>query len=109
MFALSAVSAELRAAARRYQPANMMQAGRDLAHLHEVADDFADAIRILATRAAENWPISPKVIELLAAAYAVQRKVAEALTEVGPAFRSAHAADIARHESPRAGERLWNV
>lgn len=109
MFALSAVSAELRAAARRYEPANMVQAGHDLARLHEVAEDFADAIRILATRAAESWPIDPKVIELIAAAYVVQRKVAEALVEVGPAFRAAHATDIARHEAPRAGERLWNV
>lgn len=109
MNALSSVSSELRTAARRYQPTSMVDAGYDLAHLYEVAEDFAAAIKTLTTRATASWPLHPEVIKLLAATHTAQIRIAEGLQEVGPAFRSHHAADLARHENPRRGEGMWNV
>ncbi len=103
------LAAEMRAAASSYAPEDMMQVARDLARLPEALADVAHAVRVITIRAANELPVHPAVTELLAGVYDGLMKAAVASAEVAPTMRRVHEADIARHEAPRPGERLWNV
>lgn len=107
LFADSA--AEILAQAARYNPEDMPQFGRDISQIGEAVRNVANAIRVIVQRGQAEYPVNPKIMELLAAGYQQIHGAANALDEVGPAFRALHEHDLQRHEQPRPNEHLWNV
>lgn len=100
---------EMAASAQRYTPDNMHQVYLDMTRMPEALGQVAAALRIITQRAAGEWPLRPAVIEALGAVHGLLVKAAEASSQVAPAMRRMHGEELARHEQPRKGERLWNV
>jgi len=108
-FPLAAAAAEVRAAASRHTPEDMVEYGRHLGMMTDAMGDIAEGIKTMTIRAFQEYPLERPVVEAIAELYRVQRTAVEAAAELMPAFRSSHAEDLRRHEQPRSNEQMWNV
>lgn len=108
-FLFAESSAEMLAQASRYAPNDMPHFGRDITQLGSAVHNVADAIRVIVQRGQAEYPVHPRIMELLAAGYQQIHAAATALDEAGPAFRTLHESDLQRHEQPRVNEHMWNV
>lgn len=104
-----AAATEMARAASAYQPQGMLQVGQDFAGLEEALRIHAEALRTTVENADSNWPLAPQIVDLMREIHSLQLKAAELASELQPAFRQLHDVDIARLESPRTGEQMWDV
>jgi hypothetical protein len=104
------MAAQLRAAAERYEPANMQEYERDIpAALAPAMADLAGAVRALQGKAIGELPVHSAYAESLAAVARLLASAAEQAQDAAPAFRAMHEPERTRYESPRTGEQLWDV
>lgn len=100
---------EMARAAAAYEPTGMMQVGQDFAGLQQALELVAEAMKITVEKANDQQPLDPRIVEIMRQIHGLQLKSAEMSQELVPAFRSLHGADIARIETPRTGEHMWDV
>jgi len=96
-------------AAASYHPTGMMEVGRDFASLPEALDLVAEAMKTSVEQADAEFPLEPRVIEVMQGIHDLLMKASEMAAELPSAFQAAHEPDIARHENPRTGEQMWDV
>ncbi|MFF2662462.1 hypothetical protein ACFVUH_34505 [Kitasatospora sp. NPDC058032] len=111
-FNLTSAADVLLQAATTFDPETMIEFGTFADDLPTAFTTLQDVLRVLAEQAAERLPLDPTVVEEIGTAYRAMGAVVNALGEVAPTFRKAHAEDLERHENPRNGldaERKWNV
>ena len=96
----------------RYAPPTMMAVGREYEGLPVGLEALAQAVGCLAANSEANYPVHDTITEMVGNIYRLLVQVAAQAASITPAFRRAHAEDIARHEEPRKGreaEMMWNV
>lgn len=103
-----AAATEMARAAAAYHPTGMLQVGQDFGGLEEALRINAEALKTTVENADANWPLHPNIVEIMRQIHGLQLKAAELATELKPAFRALHDVDIARLESPRKGEAMWD-
>ncbi|MFE3992968.1 hypothetical protein ACFXPW_14990 [Streptomyces goshikiensis] len=111
-FRFEELAAEMEQAAQSYEPENCMEILAMLEGLPEALQAIANILKILAERSDSEFPLEKVVADLLSDLYGVFANSVDFSEELGPTFRMAHEADIARHEDPRNGyeaEKGWNV
>ncbi|MFD3544458.1 hypothetical protein ACFWUW_02370 [Streptomyces sp. NPDC058655] len=111
-FRFEELAAEMEQAAQSYEPENCMEILAMLEGLPEALQAIANILRILAERSDSEFPLEKVVADMLSDLYGVFANSVDFSEELGPTFRMAHEADIARHEDPRNGheaEKGWNV
>ncbi|MFD4863691.1 hypothetical protein [Streptomyces sp. NPDC058412] len=111
-FRFEELAAEMEQAAKSYEPENCMEILAMLEGLPEALQAIANILKILAERSDSEFPLEKVVADMLADLYGVFTNSVDFSEELGPTFRQAHEADIARHEDPRNGheaEKGWNV
>ncbi|MFF4493397.1 hypothetical protein [Streptomyces sp. NPDC001546] len=111
-FRFEELAAEMEQAAQSYEPENCMEILAMLEGLPEALQAIANILRILAERADAEFPLEKVVADMLSDLFQVFTNSVEFSEELGPTFRQAHEADIARFEDPRNGheaEKGWNV
>ncbi|MFJ5883256.1 hypothetical protein [Kitasatospora cineracea] len=111
-FSLTSAADVLLQAATTFDPETMIEFGAFADELPVAYTTLQEVLRVLAEKAAEQLPLEPAVVEEISQGYQAMGRVVQALEEVAPTFRQAHADDLERHESPRNGieaERKWNV
>ncbi|MFD9572901.1 hypothetical protein ACFWBI_24035 [Streptomyces sp. NPDC059982] len=111
-FRFEELAAEMEQAAQTYEPENCMEILAMLEGLPEALQAIANILRILAERSDTEFPLEKVVADMLSDLFQVFTNSVEFSEELGPTFRQAHEADIARHEDPRNGyeaEKGWNV
>ncbi|MBB4890995.1 hypothetical protein [Streptomyces netropsis] len=75
-------------------------------------ENIAAAIRFLAVKSAEAYPVEKPVAEAVAEVEHQLMRAVSAAQELFPRFRRLHAPDIKRHEAPRNGtvaEAMWDA
>lgn len=102
-------AAEMLGAAMVYNPDGMMQVGNDFARMPEAFRNIAGAMQTMTKRANDEDPIHPAIIDMMHNMYQKLHEVASMAEDLGPAFKSLHAVDISRIESPRRGEEKWDI
>lgn len=102
-------AAEMLGAALSYRPEGMMQVGNDFNRMPEAFRNIANAMQQMAQRAHDEDPIHPAILDQMQVVYQHLQSAAMAAEELGPAFRSLHAVDIARLQAPRVNEAKWDV
>lgn len=102
-------AAEMFGAAMVYNPDGMMQVGQDFAQLPEAFRNIAGAMQTMAKRAHDNDPLHDAIIDIMYNIYQKLHEAAKLSEDLAPAFRSLHAVDIKRIESPRRGEEKWDL
>ncbi|WP_404959162.1 hypothetical protein [Streptomyces sp. 147326] len=111
-FRFEELAAEMEQAAQSYEPENCMEILAMLENLPEALQAIANILKILAERSDSEFPLEKVVADMLSDLYSVFTNSVGFSEELGPTFRQAHEADIARHEDPRNGldaEKGWNV
>ncbi|MFJ4781683.1 hypothetical protein [Streptomyces sp. NPDC088762] len=111
-FRFEELAAEMEQAAQSYEPENCMEILAMLEGLPEALQAIANILRILAERSDNEFPLEKVVADMLSDLYSVFTNSVQFSEELGPTFRKAHEADIARFEDPRNGheaEKGWNV
>ncbi|WP_405789675.1 hypothetical protein OG753_21320 [Streptomyces sp. NBC_00029] len=111
-FKFEELAAEMEQAAQQYEPENCMEILAMLEGLPEALQAIANVLRILAERSDTEFPLEKVVADMLSDLFSVFTNSVSFSEELGPTFRQAHEADIARHEDPRNGteaEKGWNV
>ncbi|MFE9802758.1 hypothetical protein ACFYP6_28445 [Streptomyces goshikiensis] len=111
-FRFEELAAEMEQAAQSYEPENCMEILAMLEGLPEALQAIANILKILAERSDTEFPLEKVVADMLSDLYGVFANSVDFSEELGPTFRMAHEADIARHEDPRNGyeaEKGWNV
>ncbi|MFD5415756.1 hypothetical protein [Streptomyces nojiriensis] len=111
-FRFEELAAEMEQAAQSYEPENCMEILAMLEGLPEALHAIANILKILAERSDSEFPLEKVVADMLCDLYSVFANSVEFSEELGPTFRQAHEADIARFEDPRNGheaEKGWNV
>ncbi|MFF4430619.1 hypothetical protein ACFYZ4_15790 [Streptomyces sp. NPDC001513] len=111
-FRFEELAAEMEQAAKSYEPENCMEILAMLEGLPEALQAIANILKILAERSDSEFPLEKVVADMLSDLYGVFANSVDFSEELGPTFRQAHEADIARHEDPRNGheaEKGWNV
>ncbi|MFD9692530.1 hypothetical protein ACFWXO_42995 [Kitasatospora sp. NPDC059088] len=111
-FSLTSAADVLLQAATTFDPENMVQFGAFADELPIAYGTIQEVLRVLTEKGIEQLPLDKVVVEEIAQGYRAMGNVVNALQEVGPTFRKAHAEDLERHENPRNGleaERKWNV
>lgn len=100
------MAAEIQQIIRKYYPEGMVEvlAAYDLWPRALVA--LGDAWREWHNRAAERYPLSPVVIQLIEAVAKNQKRTAEAAAEIAPAIRSLHRQELDNLEDPRKA--MWD-
>ncbi|MET9399276.1 hypothetical protein [Kitasatospora sp. NPDC002965] len=96
----------------RYSPPDMIAVGVEYNGLPTGLEAIAAAVQHLATRSADNFPVDPRIAEMVGAVARLLRAAASAAAQITPLFRREHATDISNHEKPRNGpaaESMWNV
>lgn len=106
---LAAAAAELNAVAAAHAPADMWQVARELDQLPEVPANVGMALRTYTVRLQGEYPIHPAVVEALGELYMAHAALVERAQAIGGLFRTVHADDLKREESPRINEQAWNV
>lgn len=109
MFFVAAHADEMKAAAGAYAPEGMLTFESDLRQLPDALRAIGDSLRIWGQKVEGEFPVDPRVIELVKAAVSIQYKVAAAVEEAPAVFRRIHESDIQRLENPRVGEDKWDV
>lgn len=100
---------EMARAAAAYEPTGMMQVGQDFAGLQQALELVAEAMKITVENANDKQPLDPRIVEIMRNIHGLQLKASELSQELVPAFRSLHGVDIARIETPRNGEHMWDI
>ncbi|MFJ1864086.1 hypothetical protein ACIOD1_05595 [Streptomyces sp. NPDC088097] len=111
-FRFEELAAEMEQAAQSYEPENCMEILAMLEGLPEALHAIANILKVLAERSDSEFPLEKVVADMLSDLYGVFANSVDFSEELGPTFRQAHEADIARHEDPRNGhdaEKGWNV
>ncbi|WP_051710777.1 hypothetical protein [Streptomyces sp. NRRL S-350] len=111
-FSLTSAADVLLQAATTFDPETMVEFGAFADELPTAYGTLQEVLRVLAEKASEQLPLDPVVVEEISQGYQAMGRVVQALEEVAPTFRQAHAEDLERHENPRNGleaERKWNV
>ncbi|WP_030773709.1 hypothetical protein [Streptomyces sp. NRRL F-2664] len=111
-FRFEELAAEMEQAAQAYEPENAMEILAMVEGLPEALASIANIMRILAERSDSEFPLEKEVADGFADIYGALNSATAVAEDLGPAFRQAHEADIARHEDPRNGpdaEKGWNV
>ena len=104
------MAAQLRAAAERYEPANMQEYERDIAEALPVAmADLAGAVRALQGKAVGELPVHSAYVDSLASVVKLLASAAEQAQDAPSAFKAMHEPERMRYETPRSGEQLWDV
>ncbi|MFF7248969.1 hypothetical protein ACFZBU_34240 [Embleya sp. NPDC008237] len=93
----------------RYAPPTMLSVAAEYRGLPDGLRSAAVALGDLACATAERFPAHAQVGAAVAETYLHTMLAAEAAEEVDIAFRDLHREDLARHETPRNGERMWNI
>ncbi|MFJ7910031.1 hypothetical protein [Kitasatospora sp. NPDC096204] len=111
-FSLASAADVILQAATTFDPETMADFKALIEELPTAFTTLQDVLRVLAEKAAEQLPVDPSVVEEIGSGYRAMGRVVNALEEVSPTFRKAHAEDLERQENPRNGleaERKWNV
>ncbi|MBZ9595691.1 hypothetical protein K7B06_11345 [Streptomyces erythrochromogenes] len=111
-FRFEELAAEMEQAAQAYEPENAMEILAMVEGLPEALGSIANIMRILAERSDSEFPLEKEVADGFADIYGALNSATAVAEDLGPVFRHAHEADIARHEDPRNGpdaEKGWNV
>lgn len=111
-FRFEELAAEMEQAAQAYEPDNAMEILAMVEGLPEALGSIANIMRILAERSDSEFPLEKEVADGFADIYGALNSATAVAEDLGPVFRQAHEADIARHEDPRNGpdaEKGWNV
>ncbi|MGW9070944.1 hypothetical protein ACWGQT_16075 [Streptomyces yangpuensis] len=111
-FRFEELAAEMEQAAQAYEPENAMEILAMVEGLPEALGSIANIMRILAERSDSEFPLEKEVADGFADIYGALNSATAVAEDLGPVFRQAHEADIARHEDPRNGpdaEKGWNV
>ncbi|MFJ3727022.1 hypothetical protein ACIPYQ_31275 [Streptomyces sp. NPDC090045] len=111
-FRFEELAAELEQAAQSYEPENCMEILAMLENLPEALQAIANILKILSERSDSEFPLEKVVADMLSDLYSTFSNSVSFSEELGPTFRQAHEADIARFEDPRNGldaEKGWNV
>ncbi|MFD9368936.1 hypothetical protein ACFWA6_14725 [Streptomyces sp. NPDC060020] len=111
-FRFEELAAEMEQAAQSYEPENCMEILAMLENLPEALQAIANILKILAERSDSEFPLEKVVADMLSELYSTFSNSVGFSEELGPTFRQAHEADIARFEDPRNGldaEKGWNV
>ncbi|MET9572560.1 hypothetical protein ABZY34_26150 [Streptomyces virginiae] len=111
-FRFEELAAEMEQAAQAYEPENAMEILAMVEGLPEALASIANIMRILAERSDSEFPLEKEVADGFADIYGALNSATAVAEDLGPVFRQAHEADIARHEDPRNGpdaEKGWNV
>ncbi|MFE6835266.1 hypothetical protein ACFVFI_10595 [Streptomyces sp. NPDC057705] len=111
-FRFEELAAEMEQAAQAYEPENAMEILAMVEGLPEALESIANIMRILAERSDSEFPLEKEVADGFADIYGALNSATAVAEDLGPVFRQAHEADIARHEDPRNGpdaEKGWNV
>lgn len=109
VFSIAELAAEQHARAARYSPESMAEFARDLEQWPQAIAHLGLAMASFTKKGADSWPVNPAVIDRMAQVYQALSAAATAAQEIPALFRQVHVTDLARHEAPRPGERLWNV
>lgn len=102
-------AAEMLGAAMAYQPEGMMQVGNDFNKMPDAFRNIANAMKTMATRATDQDPIHPAILDQMQTVYQHLQAAAMAAEELGPAFKNLHAVDIQRITNGRRNEQKWDV
>ncbi|MFD0381158.1 hypothetical protein [Streptomyces sp. NPDC127112] len=111
-FRFEELAAEMEQAAQSYEPENCMEILAMLEGLPEALQAIANILRILAERSDNEFPFEKVVADMLGDLFQMFTNTVDYTEQLGPVFREAHEADIARFEDPRNGydaEKGWNV
>ncbi|KJY23316.1 MULTISPECIES: hypothetical protein [unclassified Streptomyces] len=111
-FRFEELAVEMEQAAQAYEPENAMEILAMVEGLPEALGSIANIMRILAERSDSEFPLEKEVADGFADIYGALNSATAVAEDLGPVFRCAHEADIARHEDPRNGpeaEKGWNV
>ncbi|MEW1914640.1 hypothetical protein AB0442_40765 [Kitasatospora sp. NPDC085895] len=111
-FSLSSAADVMLQAASTFDPEHMTEFGVLADDLPVAFATLQEVLRVLAEQGRESLPLDPVVSEEIAQGYQAMGRVIQALENVAPVFRQAHADDLERNENPRNGleaERKWNV
>ncbi|MFD3538875.1 hypothetical protein ACFWUQ_05160 [Streptomyces sp. NPDC058662] len=111
-FRFEELAAEMEQAAQAYEPENAMEILAMVEGLPEALGSIANIMRILAERSDSEFPLEKEVADGFADIYGALNSATAVAEDLGPVFRQALEADIARHEDPRNGpdaEKGWNV
>ncbi|WP_308426705.1 hypothetical protein [Streptomyces camponoticapitis] len=111
-FRFEEAAAEMENAARSYDPDGSMEILAMVEGLPEALRSVANTFQVLAERSDSEFPLEKDVAHGFDDVFQVLMNAVSAAEDLGPLFRQAHEADIARHEDPRNGpeaEKGWNV
>ncbi|WP_329033796.1 hypothetical protein [Streptomyces sp. NBC_01725] len=111
-FRFEEAAAEMENAARSYDPDGSMEILAMVEGLPEALRSVANTFQILAERSDSEFPLEKDVAHGFDDIFQALMHAVSAAEDLGPLFRQAHEADIARHEDPRNGpeaEKGWNV
>jgi hypothetical protein len=104
------IAHDMAGAMSRYEPVDAWQVVAESRQWPDVPMQVAMSVKAYADRLeGARFPLNPAVIDKLREffqALASARSIAE---EIEPLLRRAHEDDIARRESPRGNESLWNI
>lgn len=102
--------ADIRAAAERYEPANMKEYQQDIAEaLPQVLADIAGTMRALQGKAISDLPVHSAYADALAAIARLTASAAEQAQDAPQAFKAMHEGELGRYDSPRPAEDKWDV
>ncbi|MFJ8738293.1 hypothetical protein ACIRL2_02865 [Embleya sp. NPDC127516] len=93
----------------RYSPPTMLSVAAEYRGLPQGLRSAAAALSELACATADRFPAHPQVGAAVSQTYVHTLLAAQAADEVEDVFRNLHQEDLARHETPRNGEYLWNI
>ncbi|MFE7122386.1 hypothetical protein ACFU99_43880, partial [Streptomyces sp. NPDC057654] len=99
----------VRTAYAAYDPPSMLSVGAEYEGLPEGIYSVAEAIRQLAVNTADRYPADQRLADTVAAVYALVRQAGDAAADLYPTFAKHHEWDLARHETPRVREHMWNI
>ncbi|MFI1798978.1 hypothetical protein ACH427_16755 [Streptomyces sp. NPDC020379] len=112
MSVLTRTCEDLRDSYTRYMPPSMMAVAAEYAGLPEGIRQCGQAVKALAINTDTKYPVLKPLVQALVGVYTKVMQAADYAEQINPQFRTVHADDLARHESPRngqPGERMWNI
>jgi hypothetical protein len=93
-----------------FQPERVVPDIEDfLASLHEVPQALADAVKKVAARLEDDYPLNMAVAEALREIVPSFETAAERAKEANEIFRTKHEQEIDQHHNPRSSEKAWNT
>lgn len=101
-------AADMRASAVAYFPPGMERYIDDLKRLPEALELIAEAFKITAQRAPDEFPLDPRIGEALAAIHGGIVAARSASEGIGELAEKMHEKDLERLRNPRRNEQLWD-